>query len=306
MRIFRLTIQCFLSTLLVLGAAAAQSDIGMVKIDGEPVPAVLFEGYRQSYKDNHCSPVTSDKVREDVVMSVLLVREGQRQGHAIKYADAYAVKRATELLEKLPSDESIETRQRLTWELQRQLADAYRQVLVGDIDDATVLERYRQAIEEGHPELVNLPLLRRTTYELKDASEREAIRLAIASGATIRQLEREGRLGIYDEYQREDWAPVVRTGYLQPEQAAKLRAGDILYPERWDTIIVYIHDTKMLSRVRPYHPIAGDNRFARRVARQLVYEERLLEVESSLREAVNVEQDGKVVQALLTYPECAE
>lgn len=306
MSIFRQGVQCLLSTLLVLGAATAQSDIGMVSIDGEPVPAVLFEGYEQNYKHRLCSPASNDRVREDVVMSVLLIEEGQRQGITIEDEDDYGVKRATELLERLPTDASIETRKRFTWDLQRQLADAYRRSLVGEINDATVLERYRQAIKQDHPKLVNLALLRRTTYELKDASEREAIRLAIAEGATISQLEREGRLGTFDLYQRDDWAPVVGPGYLQPEQAAKLQTGDIVYPERWDSVIVYIHDKKILSRVRPYHPIDGDDWFARRVARHLVYEKRLLELESSLRQAAKVEEDDTVVHASLTYPECAE
>lgn len=288
----------------ILSVVEAAADIGIVTIDGAVVPNAFFEGYALSSPSSICPPVSDDRTREKVVMASLLVREGKRQGIEFTRAVTMSLERAAKRLDRIPGNVVTKNQDMLNWDLERQLSDEYRDAIVGEIDESTVLARYRQAINEGDPKLVNVPLLQRTRYDLKDANERDDIRQAIESGISIAELERQGKLGTFNPYQRDDWAPVVFPSYLEPEKAAEYKAGDIIYPEQWTNVIVYIHETKVLSRVRPFQPIVGDDWFARRVARHLVYLQRVHELETSLRKAAVVEEDGVLVEPALEYPEC--
>ncbi len=129
---------------------AAQADIGIVTIDGEQVPPDLFEGHALRYEIKLCPPLSDDFTREEVVMTQLLIREGKRLGVEITGANAIGVERTNENYERLASDVSHRRRVNVRWEQQQQLADSYRNELIGDIDHATRLKRYRQAIKQGH------------------------------------------------------------------------------------------------------------------------------------------------------------
>jgi len=302
-RLIGTTVALMLGTLLI--SATLRAEIGTVTVDDELIPQDVFLSYELYYENRGRPPKSDSCAREAVVMFWLLAREVRRQGIVFEGADKRHVDGSTQRLERLPVDAPNEQRLRMRWELLEQVGRSFVNVMVGDIDEATMLERYRRAIKEGHPELVNLTLLRRTDYTLANAEARDEVQKMIESGRSIAELERENLLGSFDPYQSEEWEAVEGFDYLHPEQAAALIAGDIIYPDKFHQRgIVHVHETKILSRVRPYHPINGDDYFARRVARRLEFTERRLELESSLRKEARVEENNVLVEAEQTNPEC--
>lgn len=295
----------------LMSSVTSHAEVGTVTVDGEEIPPTLFTTFALDHDnslyhdDLPCPPGSDSYVRETVVMYWLLGREGKRKGVVFEGVDKRAVDDATQRLERLPLNAKEEKKQWARWRLLEQVGQSSRRALVGDIDEATILERYRQAIKEGHPELVNLTLLRRTDYTLENTEARDEVRRMIEAGRSIAELESENLLGSYDPYQSEEWQPVVQPDSLHTDQAVELVAGDIIYSEKYGKrSIVHIHETKILSRVRPYQPIEGDEWFARRVARHIVFKERSQELESSLRKQARVEEDSVLVEAPLNYPVC--
>ena len=303
----RLTVAIMLlGTLLLSGTSLAE--IGVVTVDDERIPQAFFHGYASRHESRLCPPKSDSSARETVVMNWLLAREVRRQGIVFEGSAKRHIDSATQKLERLPIDATDERRQKARLELLEEIARYYIDVTVGDIDEATKIDRYRQAIKEGHPKLVNVTLMRRTVYTLADESARDEVQKMIESGRSIAELERENLLGLFDPYQSEEWELMDWFESLHPDQAAGFSAGDVIYPDKYHgpRAIMYVHETKILSRVRPYQPIQGDDGFALRIAFGLVYNERRQKLESSLRKAALVKENNMLVEAVQAWvhPEC--
>ena len=274
------------------GAAPLDADVGDVRIDGEPVPAALFDAHASRLGSRrNCPPPSDDRVREDIVLLRLLVREGERAGLTLDGADGIGEEWARTSLARLPSNATATERSRLEYELLQKLADGYRTRLIGPIGDDEIAVRYRRAIDERHPGLVDVILLRYTMHGFDDEAARDRAVRELELGTPYEALVDSGRFGTFDEHDDEEWRLLEPWLRIEPD-VGDLEAGDVARPKDFPTSALYVVETKVLSRIRPHQPINGDDLHAWRTVLHMIGRERRQALERRLRRDAVVVEDG--------------
>ena len=284
---------------LLLSAAASPlgADVGSVSVDGESVPPALFAVHASRLASGrNCPPPSDERVREEVVLLHLLARAGERAGLTLDGADRIGEERARTALARLPSNATAAERSHLEHALLQELADGYRERLIGPIGDEEIALRYRRAVEDRHPALVDVVLLRYTMHEFGDEAARERAMRELELGTPYETLVESGRFGTFYEHDDEAWRLLQPWLRIEPE-VGELEAGDLVRPRDFRASVLHVSETKVLSRIRPHQPINGDDLHAWRTVLHMIGRERRRALEQRLRRDAVVEEDGVPVPA---------
>lgn len=298
------TLRLLIVLLAAALAAPLAADIGQVTVDDELLDDALFaqRTIRLSAR-RICPPVSDDRIREHVVMLHLLVREGNRLGLKIVGADALGEEDALTALERIPTNATPQRRAQLEFDLLKQRGTSYRTLLIGEIGDDEITARYPRAIEQKHPELVNVVLLRYTMHNFGTEEARTLALRELEDGNTYEQLVAANKFGDFDEYDDEEWRFLERWVQIEPV-IGTLAPGDIAVSTNFRASVLHVTDTKVLSRIRPHQRINGDELHAWRTVLHIISRERQQALETRLRQDAVVREDGIRVFARENYPEC--
>ena len=305
LRLWQLPVLRLLIVLFMTGVAAPLAAApGRVTVDNEVLPAVLFKAPLNGF-GRDCPPVSDNRMRESMVMLHLIVREGERLKLAMDKVDRMGIERAQTVLERLPTNAAERQRAQPAFDVLSAKARVYKALLIGEIGDDGITERYRRAIDEKRPELVDVVLLRYTMHEFGTEEARALALRELELGSTYEQLVAAGRFGRFNEHEDEEWRMLERWTRIEPT-VDKLAPGDIAINKNFGSSLLHVTDTKVLSRIRPHQPINGDKLHAWSTVKYIIYKERELALETRLREKAIVREDGDVVFASDTYPACLE
>lgn len=296
----KILLLCLSITLWALPLHAFDSE---VKVDGEVIPPVLFDGYAKHRltRNMNCPPHSDAYVRDRVVLSWLLVQDGKARNLSIGEDTKGYLERVDDELasDKAQSDEEFASTRH--WLKLEYLVGNYVGQQIKYPGNKQKMSEYDRRVKEKDPAFVDVPMVKIAKVRT-DKESLDAIAKQLRDGESWEQVSANVEEYDWNSYNYEKWLPASSLSDAYNNlfdrlniDVNSLSAGDVLGPYEAHPIyhLVVILDHEVRPQIMANEKIGSSSEWALTEAGYGLVEQQRIALHTALVEGRTLTENGE-------------
>lgn len=327
---------CFVISLNV------QADIGVVTIDGEDIPPVLFQQYKptpRGYVQPLCPPKSDEYVRNTIIIQWLTARKEKEKLDQIILADQRTRKRFARLddelvkwqnFESTHKDSGPEYKEMSTENIRRVEAkileakfNVFQSVMHANAVQQDYEDEYRRLVDEKDPMLVNVTAYYLSYVAFREESDGIGFAQKANSGIDIPQAIKGIEHAHWGGVEKAQWTVDDPEAYfaqrflhyepLRLKDIATLPIGKVTGPYNIKNVLTHneytiyfvLHQKKLIPQLNTDEYLNGIENWTLDYAARRYFDRQMSEYVKALREEFSIKENGKAIELVALNLSCS-
>lgn len=310
----RAVLKCCLPLFLFSASAAIAFD-DEIHVDGQLVPAELFDGHHehQTGIENFCPPLSDIRERDNTLKSFIRVKVAEERKLKL---DERALEQLSGYQEELDSERAknnSEYRSKYLWLALREKANSYWRDTIGKVTDEEIKAQYDILVANKDPRFVDAPFFKLMIMESSDQQYLKQLADRLRAGELWRHISKDIDPTDWNSHLGDMWFTFDRLDRYNSKafnalgiEAAQLDRNDVIGPlsevKRYRLIVIL---DKTVEPIVPLNAkLMGLSAWAAGEIRGDLYQQKHNELNASLIAGVEITQNGEPITIALEHERC--